>query len=238
MIPLYQSVAITAPKSIWLKQILDPLAMACRLPKIPLEIRPLDCAGLCSPGQPDGRVFVSSRIVFWRQSAIVNIYLHEVAHRLLDNAPKHVQDHGAEFFALLLTLQIRAQLHLKSLGNSSSPIAQLSFYDCIDESPVWRQHNIIADDWFTVQIAWSLKTADQLAKSNLDASEIASMLPKLWVDEVKNYRSLIDSQLMAEKDQVKELERLRELVGSYKTGLVAVSFFLFLTWGAIFTHAK
>jgi hypothetical protein len=237
VIPIYESVSVSTPKSVWLRRILDPLVRSCRLPKIPLEIRPLDGLGLCSSFEPDDRVFLSNRIVFWHKIKIANVYLHESAHRLLDHAPMHVQPHGVEFFTLLLTLQIRAEPHIKLLGSYKPTIARLAFYDCKDESPVWRQHNIALDDWPTVQVAWAIKTANELAKSDLDAVGIARMLPDLWVKQVEKYRANIDHDILAERERVKELERLHELADRYKSGLIAVSFFLFVFMCAALTEA-
>jgi hypothetical protein len=237
MIALYESKAITSPRSVWLKRIVEPLVLACKIPAIPLEIRPLDCAGLCSSGQPDNRIFLSNRLVFWRPVQVANVYLHEVAHRLLDQAPGYVETHGVEFFTLLLTLQIRANSHLNSLGSTSTPVARLDFYDCSENSSVWRRYNIDADNWWTIQINWSISTANDLAKSENTAAEIAKKLPDMWVNQVKEYRNLIDQDALIECERAKELERLRELAHNYKSGLIAMSFCLFIFACAVFTEA-
>jgi hypothetical protein len=62
-------------------------------------------------------------------------------------------------------------------------------------------------------------------------------LPDLWVSEVKKYRDSIDQNVVTERERLKELQRLRDLADKYKSGLVAVSFCLFVFVCAVLTEA-
>lgn len=173
-----QRTPATQPMAQWLSRVLDPVIEAVKLTAPPpVEIRPTGCwSGWCSdsPSAPDGRICMSTKVVFWRRETIVDVYLHEACHRLLDS--HEVQSHSAEFFCLNAALLLRAAAFF-----DSNPVLKLSLYD-IQEAPEALQDHPEAH---TIAVAWALDEAPKLAKSNLTAEELAGEVLGRWKEYIK-----------------------------------------------------
>lgn len=223
---LYEVMPITTPKSTWLLNILSPLVCACKMPPIAIEIRPLDCAGRCVYSERDKRVQLSKKIVFWGHATVARIYLHECAHRLLED--ENVDGHGVEFFTLLLVLHTRAKSHLSDLGAGNEPLKQLDFYDCSEKSRVWQTFNIEPADWMSTQIQWSIDVAPALADSTDDATVIAEKITRMWRENVKNLRTNLEQEAAHKRQHDDEILGLRNQISIYKVTAVACIFSIFL----------
>lgn len=168
-----QRTPATQPMAQWLSRVLDPVIEAVKLTAPPpVEIRPTGCwSGWCSdsPSAPDGRIVLSSRIVFWKQEAIVDIYLHESTHRLLDR--HNAQDHSVEFFTLNAALLLRAAEFF-----DANPLLKLSLYDLQDAPEALKNH----PEANTTAMAWALAEAPKLAESELSAEELAGEVVARW----------------------------------------------------------
>lgn len=94
----------------WLARLLGPVVEACRFESVPpVELRPTGgWSGWCQNRNetPDGRVCVSRLLEFRPTGLIVEVYLHEACHRVLE--PHNVAVHGSEFAALLEVLYLRS----------------------------------------------------------------------------------------------------------------------------------
>lgn len=156
----------TQPMAQWLSRVLDPVIEVVKLSAPPpLEIRPTGTfGGWCEPlsHSPDRRISVSTKIVFWRQESIVNVYLHECTHRLLDS--HGVQSHSAEFFCLNAVLLLRAAAFF-----DSNPLLKLSLYDLQEAPEALKEH----PEAHTLAMAWALAEAPVLADSDLTAEELS-----------------------------------------------------------------
>ncbi len=226
LIPVYESRPIPAANAAWLQKLLDPFRIACRLPPIPLELRPMAWDSLCCFDEVDSRVALSNRAIFWDKKKIVIVYLHEVAHRLRDQQGLEVA-HGVEFFTLLLSLQMRAHAALADLGGYRSPLNNLSYYDHQEVSPVWSDHGLKLGNEISVQFEWAREHALNLAMSDMDAASIAKAIPGLWVQHVKKL-SLAKNEKGHEKQvAAKRIEELESSSWFYRRAFFAT---LFLAW--------
>lgn len=186
--------ALLAPRmtAAWLRRRLEPAVKACRFAHaIPLELRPTgEFRGWCGPKSyyRDGRVCLSSQVIFWRPDQILAVYLHECAHRLLSG--REVADHGPEFFCVTAVLYMRAADFFER-----NSVDFLTLYDLQD---VQEPHK-------GEVLNWALRTAESLAATNKSAEELAYEVCKLWLvfiidkkaNEAKKLvqaRALIDSR--------------------------------------------
>jgi hypothetical protein len=105
-------VTVKAAQPHWLVRLLEPVIEACRFESAPpVELRPTGgWSGWCQnrTDTPDGRVCVSRLLEFRPPGWIVDVYLHEASHRVLE--PYNVAAHGSEFAALLEVLYLRSIL--------------------------------------------------------------------------------------------------------------------------------
>ena len=157
----------------WLQKLLQPLAAACKMnAPPPIEIRPTgQWGGWCADPKsaPDGRVCLSSKLIFQSLEKIKYVYLHEATHRLLES--KKVKSHGPEFFCLLAILLWRAAefFELSSWFN-------LTIYDFQDQPEALAGE----DDWRGTVLDWSLETAAELAGSDATAESLADVVCTRW----------------------------------------------------------
>lgn len=134
---VYQSLPAPPMTAAWLRQALEPVIAACKFEKpIPIEIRPTGMwGGWCDAADfaPDGRVCISSKVVFWTGDRLKKVMLHEAAHRLLEG--KEIEVHGPEFFALIAIFHTRAKLFFKD-----EALNLLSIYDLQDVADIDKGH--------------------------------------------------------------------------------------------------
>ena len=160
-------------RSQWLQNVLQPLTAACRMTQpVSVEVRPTGSwGGWCqdSSRASDGRICLTSRIVFWSSQSIKVMYLHESVHRLLEG--REIKDHGPEFLCLLMSSLLRASSFFE-LG----PLNFLTLYDFQDRPPGLEDD----EDWRSVVLNWSLRTAAKLANTDATAESLASVVCQAW----------------------------------------------------------
>jgi hypothetical protein len=156
----------------WLRARLDPVVEACRFERpIPLELRPTgEFRGWRGDKKYylDRRVCMTNQAIFWRPDQILEVYLHECAHRLLEG--HEVTDHGPEFFALTAALYMRAA-HLFD-GEATY---YLKLYDLQSEP----------DEGKGDALNWALALSKELAASDATAEELAAVVCHEWRQNVK-----------------------------------------------------
>lgn len=161
----------------WYKNLLEPVCRAARLTPYPLEVRQTGrWGGWCSNSDaaPDGRVIVSSEVVFWTAESILSVYLHELCHRLLDGRDQ--QSHGPVFVALNALVLTRCSAFFRS-----DPIEKLSFYDLQDCPPELEQD----PNWRGLVVNFVVETVAQFADSDVDAIELPKMVEEAWAAWLK-----------------------------------------------------
>lgn len=212
----------TAPAPImarWLSGILDKVIEAAKLPSLPVEVRPTGrfCAWVQDREYaPDGRLCMSSKIIFWRAESIAATYLHEAAHRLLEC--QEVPAHGAEFLCLNAILLIRAADHF-----DRNPIEKLGLYDFSD-----RPIELESEFWQGEVLAWALKTAHELAPTETPAIELAAIVCDRWQQHISDGRKARQKAVLAAQRQAEERQALKDLISLFRwlTALGWTSFFL------------
>lgn len=230
LITVYESRPMPPAKAAWLQNLLEPIRIACKLPPIPLELRPMAWSGLCVFDEVDSRVALSNRAVFWDKRRIAQVYLHEVAHRLQDELGLEVA-HGVEFFTLLLCLQMRSNALQFNLGGYKFPINNMTFYDCQDLSPLWQAYGLEAKNGISIQFEWARVKALELAMSDLDAVSVAKAIPSLWVKHVEKL-SHAKSQKDSEKQEVaKRIKGLESESSFFKAAFFVTLFFAWIGFG-------
>ena len=160
------------PLAAWLQRMLLPVCAAVRLQPLPLEIRPTGrWAGWAQHGDyaPDGRVILSSKIVFWTNESIISIYLHEACHRILEG--RNVTDHGPEFVALNAVLLARCKEFFRH--DAFFQIDLYDFHDC----PIELAHE---PSWRGLVLNFGIETAATFADEKTDADELASKVIEAW----------------------------------------------------------
>jgi hypothetical protein len=206
MIAVHQTTRLpaTQPMAAWLANMLYPVARAARIASPPpLEIRPTGWfGGWCSDADhaPDGRISVSSKIVFWTRESIISLYLHESAHRLLES--QNVQHHGPQFFCLNAVLLLRS-----AQSFDADPLFKLDLYDCQDRCI--RLEKVA--EWRTLQIEWALAEAAKLAATDLTAEACAAEVCKRWTAHIDRLRA---EELSAIKKEANARELVAQLRGS------------------------
>lgn len=207
----------------WLQRVLQPVLDACQLDPFSLEIRPTGAwRGWAETKDfsPDGRVCISSKVVFWTPKTIQIIYLHEVAHKLLEG--RDVLMHGPEFFAVYATLIAR------TFGQEG--VLNLDLYDCRDQP--WE----IANDpnWRGNLLNWALQTAQELALTNAPAASLTDIVCQRWqqhLSDLKKARQQAKSAAIRQMEERASAKATRQLLiaiaGIGWLGFLTVSFLIF-----------
>ena len=200
-----------APLAGWLQRVLQPVVKACRFERgLPVEVRPTGAwSGWCA-GQneaPDRRIALSKKICFWSAENIVSVYLHESAHRLLED--REVDTHGPEFFCLNAILLIRSAALFRL-----NWLFKLDFYDYSD-CPLDLQDE---PNWRGIVVGWSLPTAAELAATDASAEQLADIVCKRWqqfLQERQNARAQAAQQVVAaRKNAALQLQKIESLQSS------------------------
>jgi hypothetical protein len=219
-------VPATQPMAQWLSRILDPVLAAVKLKAPPpIEIRPTGrFGGWCDSlsHSPDRRVSLSSQIVFWTEATIIDVYLHEVAHRLLDGHP--VKIHGVEFFCLNASLLLRAEQFF-----DSNPLLKLSIYD-LQEAPEELKDHPEAN---TTAMAWALAEAPKLAESALTAEELAGEVVRRWKMHIRRLEAAEKATQMAEEQRQMREARMQNTIENLKLSLVVLPAVLILIFSGV-----
>ena len=218
----YSTQAAAPHTAAWVSRVLAPAIKACRFDKPPpVELRPTGRAGgYCQPRfvAPDGRVAISKQVCFWSDSDFVDVYIHEAAHRLL--AGREVLDHGPEFFALNLSLLLRAQAFFER-----DVVESMSLYDLQDQPA-----EVDETGWRGVVLGWALPLAAELAATNNSAEALADLVSERWksfLQEQENAREQAAQQTLAARKRAAAAEvQIEDL----KSSLFVARTFLVVGW--------
>jgi hypothetical protein len=184
-LPVFATLPAPSMTAAWLRARLDPVVEACGFAKpVPLELRATGkFRGWCGDKNyyRDGRVCITNQVLFWRPDQLLEVYLHECAHRLLEG--REVDAHGPEFFALTAALYMRAA-HLFERDS----IMFLQIYDFQDVPEADKGH----------VLNWALALAKELASTEKSAEELASVVCLKWAQNVKE-REAKKLQIASEK---------------------------------------
>lgn len=219
----------TAPAPImarWLSGILDKVIEAAKLPSLPVEVRPTGrfCAWVQDREYaPDGRLCMSSKIIFWRAESIAATYLHESAHRLLEC--QEVPAHGAEFLCLNAILLIRAADHF-----DRPSIEKLSLYDFADKPSELES----TEFWQGEVLNWALSTAHELAATEAPAVELAAVVCSRWQQHIIDGQKTRQKAVFAVHRAAEERQALKDSVSLFRwlaavgwTSFLLVCFYVF-----------
>jgi hypothetical protein len=226
---VFEAMPVLEPRSTWLIRLLSPLAEACKMPKFAVEIRPMKWDGFCAWSERDKRLWISSKLVFWSRSKLTSIYLHECAHRLLEE--QKVEDHGVQFFTLLLIFHQRCKVQFFELGAEPESLMNLGFYDCAEKSHVWKVFGIEPKNWWSLQAQWAMDTAQLLASSNDDAATLSKKIPAMWREHVKQRRADIDQDTAEQIKREAIKTALKNKVSRLKTITLLLSWLVLLVFG-------
>jgi hypothetical protein len=210
----------TAPAPVmaqWLSGILDKVIEASKLPSFPVEVRPTGRwnAWAAEPeAASDGRLCISSKIIFWQAETISATYLHEATHRLLDG--QAVPAHGAEFLCLNAILLIRAADHF-----DRSPLERISLYDLSDKPE--ELENV--EFWQGQVLNWALSTAHQLAPTETPATDLAAVVCDRWQQHILDSQKARQKAAFATQRQAEKGQELKDSVFLFKC-LATLSFSL------------
>ena len=212
----------TAPAPLmaqWLSGILDKVIEASKLPSFPVEVRPTGRwnAWAAEPeAATDGRLCISSKIIFWQAETISATYLHEATHRLLDG--QAVPAHGAEFLCLNAILLLRASDHF-----DRNPLERISLYDLSDKPEELENVQF----WQGEVLDWALSTAHQLAPTATPAVDLAAVVCTRWQQHIIDGNKARQKAVFAAERRAEERQALKDSVSLFKW-LSTLSFSLFL----------
>lgn len=206
----FQVVSIPAPA--WLASALDDAIAACRFKAAPpVELRPTGhWLGWCLPTgmAPDRRISISGRAHFWRRHELVEVYVHEAAHRLIDHGR-----HDPTFFCLNHALLLRVD----AAGSSRGALASTTGSDLYDISDLPEGLSTDPDGGLGRSLSWAVVTARELAVSELDAEDLAIEVMKRferWMVDVADEpkRRAQQEQRRSVGDQGQRISQLTEKV--------------------------
>jgi len=220
----------TAPAPVmaqWLGSILDRVIAAAKLPSYPIEVRPTGRLSAWTEAHdfaPDGRLCMSSKVIFWQAESIAATYLHESSHRLLDG--QEVPAHGAEFFCINAILLLRAADHF-----DRNSLEKLSLYDFADQPE--ELENV--EFWQGEVLDWALKTAQELAATETPAAALAAVVCARWQLHITESHKARQKAVFAVQRQAEERQSLKNSVSLFRwlavlgwtSFLLVVSVFIF-----------
>jgi hypothetical protein len=205
MLAVYSTRAAEPGQAAWLQRLLGPLRRSLNLQRLPpLEIRPTGrWGGWCADAgeAPDGRVSISSKISFFSTERVVELYIHELSHRLLER--RSIDAHGPEFLCINAILLMRAAPSFEL----DSVVSSLSFYDCNDQP----QALLFEPGWRSIVIDWALAVADELAPTTMAAENLAEVVCARWLVHMQE---LDDERQQAAQTAVQEVAQVKALKSS------------------------
>ena len=143
---VYHVAPAPAATAQWVQRLLAQAIGAARLDRAPpVELRSTGrWRGWSAPRNmtPDGRVALSTLMLFRSSRELVDIYLHEVAHALLHDVPGATPGHDCAFLALNAALRMRVDSRQASDTGIDfdfvSQLSRVSLYDlAICRPPSW-----------------------------------------------------------------------------------------------------
>lgn len=196
----------------WLQRLLSPVNEILKSQPFPIELRPLGAWGGLSTGitllNRDGRIQISNKMVFRSKAQLVHLYVHELAHNLLQVAnPEFDHQHDAAFFCLNAVLLQRLDSAGYSCGYPIDHFSSLSLYDLQDPIAAWSEEPSAI--WRPREIGWALSLAEKYSGSDLTALEIAGLIGKeylCWSEEM----ATLPAKLKAQKEAARNREVRRQ----------------------------
>ena len=179
--------------AVWINSLLLPVLSAVRAEGRPIELRPMwwagTSAGTCKRTNPDGRIALSTKAIFWSKTAFSATYLHELSHCLLEQCePNLGHGHDACFSALNLALLLRLDaINLMAKDIATSWANKMDFYD-LQDMPYPLEGTPI-EVWKPRAIGWSMRVAHELFTADLMAEKLAELIAKRysdWCTELEN----------------------------------------------------
>ncbi len=166
------AIGATVPTLAW-EILTDLLSERLRLSKIYPVVFTTSYEALsgwcCSRTQsPEGEISLTSGAAN-SPGQLLDVYCHELAHRLMYDADFDLRKHGWPFAAMQATLLLRAANHI----NGRPRIQSLKCYDVHDE-PMERW------GWAIQQ---ALDVANKLAELPISAEECAEEIRRIWFEE-------------------------------------------------------
>lgn len=196
----------------WLQRLLSPVNEILKSQPFPIELRPLGAWGGVSTGvtllNRDGRIQISNKMIFCSKAQLVHLYVHELAHNLLQVAnPEFDHQHDSAFFCLNAVLLQRLDSAGYSCGYPTNHLSSLGLYDLQDPIPAWIDHSPAL--WRPRAMGWALSTAERYSDTDLTALEIARLISKeycSWAEEMY----LLPAKEEAKRAAAKSLELGRQ----------------------------
>lgn len=207
MIAVHQTTPAPAITAGWVRALLEPAAKAAGISNpTPVELRPTKWAGYCCDGEVDRRVVLKNTLHLKSTQHLICVYIHEVSHRLMEEAGAPDGSHDARFFALQLYLLARldASFFRKSERIEGALWVHFaSLYD-LQNAPAGYEESQ-ASSWQGASIGWAQDIVAELLKLELSAEDAAKFI---CVEHPKFLQSLragpaelasLKTQLRAEK---------------------------------------
>ncbi|WP_137920085.1 hypothetical protein [Hydrogenophaga sp. 2FB] len=189
---------------------------------------------------PEGRITLSEELLRGRKCRLIAVYLHELAHCLLDQAEQiiedketFVHDHDAAFLGLQTVMFLRLELADLRTDTATSWFNKTRFYDLQDPPPCWADESV--SKWLPRALSWALENAEELAASDLDALGVAEEICRrywVWADsmaaEPAQRADTADRSRIAEAQRQQAVRSLRADLQLFRW-LTAFSTFAFLS---------
>lgn len=178
-----------------LNQVLQPVLEIVRAQPRPIVFTDTGLYGGWAAGSktrnPDGRITLHLEFLDQgHRSRLVAIYLHELAHCLLDEAEEAIEGkeaflhgHDAAFLALELTMLLRLDQAAFQADNATRWFNKADLYDIQDPPQCWSDSSVA--EWIPRALAWALAQATELAESDLDSLAVATEICRrywTWCD--------------------------------------------------------
>ena len=225
VIPVYQVKPASSWLAGWVTATLTPVLQAVRADGRPIVFKRVGggYSGFAPGGLmdcPDGHISLSHKVEIYSKAALIQIYIHELAHALVDEAEakiegKEIRCHGHDsaFLALQLVLCLRVD---KSNGVDGSTLSSrvtalsLGLYDIQDPPPALKERP--RSEWVPQCISWAMKQADTYIDSDASALDCAVSICTSYWSWVADLESLPAKQALQQAlIQSRELGRVTEL---------------------------
>lgn len=191
---------------------------------------------------PEGRITLKAALLDGSPSRLIGIYLHELAHCLVDQAEEAIEgretflhSHDAAFLAVQLAMFLRLDQSGFKSDNASTWFNAAKFYDLQDPPPCWLDSPNVT--WMPRALAWALEQATELAAADLDALEVTSEICLrywTWCDSMAAEPSQLAAA--AERARVAKAQQ-QQLVQSLRTDLQLFRWLTMLSSGALLSGA-
>ena len=208
----------------WLARIIDPVVQACQFSGAPppIELRPMrHFVGYASRLDPDRRVCIDKKSIFWSARSIVSVVVHEWAHVLVrsweEESDHHpAQDaHGPVFLLVLMTLCARVDASKKAPDRINSLATGLSLYDFQDQ-PTDIEGADSDDQWRGLVLNWALLKTKELVEDPISAEDLPAKAVELWAQYVDNCKAKSAAAAKEKSDGSTILRSLSSQIEKYE----------------------